>query len=314
MLRDQLPRPRNERKDPGPFGGWIDSWMLSLRADGKAEKTRKTYRDAAVLLAGWLLDQGLDDWAAVDKDRLRLFWIWLEEAGYAKSSRNQFGRSLQQFFRWYCEEEDVPNPFVKVKPPPAPRPGEKLVPIISDEDLATLIKDAEKGRDFESRRDAAILHLFRCTGVRLAELAGLGKEDPDLARREAAVTGKGGKQRVVKFDHACALALDRYLRLRSKHRAASIPSLWIGTRRRTGMTPNGVYQMIERRARRLGMKIHPHMFRHTFSHRWLDAGGAEGDLMELNGWESAQMLRHYGRSARSARARRAYDRVMGDQG
>jgi hypothetical protein len=42
----------------------------------------------------------------------------------------------------------------------------------------------------------------------------------------------------------------------------------------------------------------------------LDRGGAEGDLMELNGWSSPQMLRGYGASARSARARRTYDRIM----
>lgn len=75
------------------------------------------------------------------------------------------------------------------------------------------------------------------------------------------------------------------------------------------MTPSGIYQVIARRGERLGIKLHPHMFRHTFAHRWLDAGGAEGDLMELTGWDSPQMLRHYGASARAARARRAYDRV-----
>ena len=45
----------------------------------------------------------------------------------------------------------------------------------------------------------------------------------------------------------------------------------------------------------------------------LDRGGAEGDLMELNGWSSPQMLRGYGASARSARARRTYDRIMTDR-
>jgi integrase/recombinase XerD len=40
--------------------------------------------------------------------------------------------------------------------------------------------------------------------------------------------------------------------------------------------------------------------RHHFSHTWLDRGGAEGDLMELNGWSSPQMLRRYGASARAA--------------
>ena len=51
-------------------------------------------------------------------------------------------------------------------------------------------------------------------------------------------------------------------------------------------------------------------YRHHFSHTWLDRGGPEGDLMELNGWTSPQMLRRYGASARSARARRTYDRIM----
>jgi hypothetical protein len=34
--------------------------------------------------------------------------------------------------------------------------------------------------------------------------------------------------------------------------------------------------------------------------------------MELNGWVSPQMLTRYGASARGARARRSYDRVMTD--
>jgi hypothetical protein len=34
--------------------------------------------------------------------------------------------------------------------------------------------------------------------------------------------------------------------------------------------------------------------------------------MELNGWTSPQMLRRYGASARAARARRTYDRIMDD--
>jgi len=58
--------------------------------------------------------------------------------------------------------------------------------------------------------------------------------------------------------------------------------------------------------------VNPHKFRHHFSHTWLDHGGNEGDLMELNGWTSPQMLRRYGASARNARARRTYDRIMSE--
>ena len=78
------------------------------------------------------------------------------------------------------------------------------------------------------------------------------------------------------------------------------------------LTASGIYQAVARRGRQCGVEVWPHRFRHHFSHTWLDRGGPEGDLMELNGWTSPQMLRRYGASARSARARRTYDRVMGD--
>ena len=79
------------------------------------------------------------------------------------------------------------------------------------------------------------------------------------------------------------------------------------------MTAAGIYQMITRRGQPMRRQdVYPHRFRHHFSHTWLDRGGPEGDLMELNGWTSPQMLRRYGASARSARARRTYDRIMTD--
>jgi integrase/recombinase XerD len=79
------------------------------------------------------------------------------------------------------------------------------------------------------------------------------------------------------------------------------------------MTASGIYQAVARRGRQRGIEVSPHRFRRHFSHAWLDRGGAEGDLMELNGWASPQMLRRYGASARSARARRSYDHIM-DEG
>jgi integrase len=55
--------------------------------------------------------------------------------------------------------------------------------------------------------------------------------------------------------------------------------------------------------------IWPHRFRHHFSHTWLDRGGAEGDLMELNGWSFSQMLRRVGARSRLGRPAR---RVAGE--
>ena len=88
--------------------------------------------------------------------------------------------------------------------------------------------------------------------------------------------------------------------------------LWLGTGGRGPLTGNGIYQMVRRRGEQAGVQVYPHRFRHHFSHTWLDRGGAEGDLMELNGWSSPQMLQRYGGSAGGARARRHYDLIMRD--
>jgi hypothetical protein len=56
-------------------------------------------------------------------------------------------------------------------------------------------------------------------------------------------------------------------------------------------------------AKQAGVAVHAQRFRHHFSHTWLDRGGAEGDLMELNSWVTLQTLTWYGASARSVRAR-----------
>ena len=78
------------------------------------------------------------------------------------------------------------------------------------------------------------------------------------------------------------------------------------------LTRAGIYQAVSRRGQQCAVAVYRHRFRHHFSHTWLERGGEGGDLMELNGRSSPQMLIRCGASARAARARRHYDRIMDD--
>jgi site-specific recombinase XerD len=313
-----LPRSRQQPKqlDAGIFQAEISSFALCLAAEGKAAKTIRTYTEAVQWFAAAALSgqAGRAGWEQVTSRDIQRWMAWLLDRYSAAYASNQY-RALQQFFKWLAAEDQLPDPMAGLTPPRVPG---KLVPVFTSQEL-TRLEQACAGRSFTQRRDTAIMAVLRATGIRLAELAGLRynpgdprHSDIDLWQREITVRGKGGKPRIVKIGHQTARSLDRYLRARSRHGQARRPQLWLGVNNRDPLTAAGIYQMITRRGRQCGVDAFPHRFRHHFSHTWLDRGGPEGDLMELAGWASPQMLRRYGASARSARARRTYDRIMTD--
>jgi site-specific recombinase XerD len=152
---------------------------------------------------------------------IQQYLVWFL-ARHSKTYANNQYRALQQFWKWYAEEEDQPNPLAGLRPP---KPDEDEVPVITDQQWTALITDAERGRDFVSRRDAAILRYLACTGCRLAETAGLRTGTLSVRDRAAVMIGKGGKKRTVQFDLHCAQAIDRYLRQRARHKYTSAPQL-----------------------------------------------------------------------------------------
>ncbi|MGO8888703.1 MAG: tyrosine-type recombinase/integrase [Streptosporangiaceae bacterium] len=311
-----MPAPQSRYRQPkqldaAGFQPEISSFRLHLAAEGKAAKTVRTCTEAVAWFAAAHLrrETDLTCWEEVGKQDIQRWIVRLLDWYSSAYASNQY-RALQQFFKWLAAEEEILDPMAGLKPPGVP---DKPVPVFAAGDLPRL----ERARAFAERRDAALIAVFRATGIRLSELAGIrydaegpGRSDVDLRHREITVQGKGRKTRTVKISFDAARSPGRYLRVRARHAQAYRPQLWLGASNRGPMTASGIYQVIVRRGRRCGIDVYLHRFRHHFSHTWLDHGGAEGDLMELNGWTSPQMLRRYGASARSARARRSYDRIM----
>jgi site-specific recombinase XerD len=276
----------------------LPSFQRSLRAANRSPRTIQSYTESAEQLADFLVRAGMP--SAVDsirREHVESFIVDLQSRFKTTTVAVRF-RSLQQLFKWMLEEgETTTNPMTRMRVPAV----DEIPPaVLTDVELKALLK-ACSGGGFAERRDTAILLCFIDTGARLAEVANLTMDDVDLDDQILTVVGKGSRTRVLPIGAKAVQAIDRYLRVR--HSAETW--LWVGGKGR--MTPSGIAQMIRRRATTAGIgHIHAHQFRHTFAHRWLAAGGQEGDLQEIAGWRSRAMLARYGASSRSARARDAH--------
>ena len=120
------------------------------------------------------------------------------------------------------------------------------------------------------RRDAAIVFLLWCTGLRCAELCDLAPDDIDRRRGTVWVAnGKGGKSRLVLTPRASRAELwrrlDKWMTARESHAWSDSPLFCSlqGSR----LDQSYVRKALAQLANRAGVtrRFHPHGLRHTFA-------------------------------------------------
>lgn len=294
----------------GGYQTLIRSFERSLLAGNASPHTIRLYLGVLRRFGAFLAEMGMPtNVESISREHVEEFLTFVLRTRKPNTAANQH-KALRAFFGWLVEEGEIStSPMKNIKPPRIP---DDPPPVLTEDQLRALIRACD-GKSYDSRRDMALVRLLLDTGIRRSELVGLTVENLDLDLNVAVVTGKFGRKRAVVFGRKTAQAIDRYLRLRARHRYADFPNLWLG--RRGPIRPDGIYDILAKRARQAGIEdMHPHLFRHTFAHQWLAQGGQEQDLMLLAGWRSRMMLGRYGASAAAERAREAGRRLsLGDR-
>ena len=168
---------------------------------------------------------------------------------------------------------------------------------IAKEELAALLAVCLDDESLAGARDAAMITLLWCTGMRREEVATARRSDYDPGDRRLLIVGKGGKSRAVWLDEAAATYLGRWLVATEHVRGPLFSSVdkWekVGTRH---MSKVAIANAIAKRRQQAGLpKLTPHDFRRTFAGIMLDDKADLATVQQLMGHASPATTAKYDR-------------------
>ncbi len=225
---------------------------------------------------------------------LRGYLAYMHECDYSRSTMARRLACLRSFFRYCCREKLAStNPAKALR---TPRAGKRLPHFLSAEQVALLL-EAPPANEPSGLRDRAILETLYSAGLRVAELASLNVEDWNRDADILRVVGKGRKERVAPVGRYAAVALSRWLEVRSPDPTAPLPQQSAMFLNKSGrrLTTRSVGRLLEKYIRQTGLDrlTTPHTLRHSFATHLLDGGADLRSVQELLGHKSLTTTQIY---------------------
>ena len=264
----------------------LEAWLCSLGSERRLSRhTTAAYRRDLKAFLDWARAAGIGSFTTLDAQHVRAFAAAIHRRGLDPRSIQRRLSALRTLFRYLIREGVLRNnPGVDVS---APKGARRLPEALDVDRMARLLAARPSGApadtDLEAR-DRAILELFYSSGLRLSELVGLDLGDLDLADRTVRVLGKGDKTRIVPVGSQAIAAFGEWLTRRPVLARGEERAAFVGRNgRRLGT--RAVQLRVEAWARRQGIdvKVHPHLFRHSFATHLLESSHDLRGVQELLG-------------------------------
>ena len=286
----------------------MDAFLHHLRAE-VAPRTVTAYgRDLQAFFAGRGMPADALALAAVDRNAVRDHLAAMMRARQSPRSVARRLAALRRFFRHQVELGTLAaDPTLGLRPPRAPRPLPKFV----DEAGVLRLLDLPDLGTPRGRRDRAVLELLYGTGIRLAELTGLDRDDLDPESETLRVLGKGNKERILPLTGVVRRTLTDYLA------RTPVPPAGADGRMPLFAGPGGgrlsrrtVQRLVGDAIRRAAAssQASPHVLRHSFATHLLNAGADLRAVQELLGHSRLSTTQVYTHVS-IERARQAYARA-----
>ncbi|HET8799240.1 MAG TPA: site-specific integrase [Thermoanaerobaculia bacterium] len=224
-------------------------------------------------------------------------WVaGMRERGLARTTIRTYWNALHAICTRLSRQDGVLNPFALFEPPKIGPLHPRLLTREHAERLLLLASNYRWRTPLQRTRNVAIIGLMLLAGLRRGEVLRLLVSDIEIERGTIRVRrGKGrhgGKDRTAYAPEQLQEILERYLAERDRA-GRTHPEFITSTIADAPITATGVKRLFELLSRVSGMRVSPHMLRHTYATLLRSVGVPDRVAMDLMGHASLTMLKRY---------------------
>jgi integrase/recombinase XerD len=272
----------------------IEGFLEMIAAErGAARNTLEAYRRDLLDYAGHLAAAG-SSLAGANPEVLRCYLAQLAADGLGPATAARRLSAVRQLHKFlYAEGHRAGDPTAGLSGPKRGRPLPKVLSVVEVDRLLSASGAAavDPALSFAARlaaaRMAALLELLYATGLRVSELVALPAGAVRPTTQMLAVTGKGGKERLVPLTEAARAAVALWREMLAGVSSAK-PSPWLfPAEGAAGHLSRQVFARdLKAAAGRAGLgadRVSPHVLRHAFASHLLQNGADLRVVQQLLG-------------------------------
>ena len=247
----------------------FEQWLIE---EGKANATIQSYVGDVKQYLNYMSEKGTTSMFLSRFSFVR-YKQHLIDGNYESATINKKINSLKVFNDYLVLIGQLSEIYIRLKKDRVPiaSGSEHVVTALDENEVERLLFYIEDSRKV-SIRNKLIIYLLLYTGVRVSELVGIKRSEIDWLTSTLTIRGKGGKIREISLRHDVVELIKVYESTeRGQSKFNHSPYLLV-SQRSEKMHRDAVRGWIEKLSKDIGIRLHPHLFRHTFATRLLRKG------------------------------------------
>ncbi len=273
------------KRDSVPIIEHINDFLEYLDIEkGLSNKSQETYGRFLTKFSTWLRTNNLEKLLPheLTEEHIRKYRVFLSQS-FSSATKEPIKRSTQNYYlialrnllNYFTDRDILSLPSEKIK---LIKEKERSIKFLNLDQIEKLLS-APNTKTLTGLRDRAILESFFSTGLRIAELVVLNREQfTDIKNKkdlELSIVGKGSHPRTIYFSERALSWLKKYLETR-KDKEKALFINYKGPKKHAGkrLGSRAIENLVKKYALMVGCPITttPHVIRHSFATDLLTKG------------------------------------------